>query len=134
MDFPNREEEPGLSEIKQVELYTKWRLFLPLEYQDIMCPKPDDKVIERIKNQKRTKAKEKLAAKTNKDNQNQYRDILDQHRDILEYHRDILDDNRDILDKDQDNLDIQEENLNNIQNKKNDDEQNQSTNKGIADI
>ena len=61
--FPNTEVPPGISEIKQVELYTKWRPCVPCDYQDTICPKPDDKILDRIKLQKRQKAKSKLAAK-----------------------------------------------------------------------
>ena len=61
--FPEEESHPGLSEIKQVELYLKWRHVLPDEFQDIMCPKPSDTVLDKIKNQKREKAKTKLAQK-----------------------------------------------------------------------
>ena len=63
--FPFKEIALGISEIKQFELYTKWRDYLPVEYRDIMCPKPDDNIIERIKAEKRTKAQKK--AKENKE-------------------------------------------------------------------
>jgi hypothetical protein len=33
---------PGIKEIKQVELYSKWRKFLPEEFRDVTCPKPDE--------------------------------------------------------------------------------------------
>lgn len=49
---------PGLSDIKQVHLYTKWRKLVPIEFQDITCPKPNENVISRIK--KDTKAKKDL--------------------------------------------------------------------------
>ena len=61
--FPEQELHSGLSEIKQCELYLKWRTVIPDEYQDIMCPKPADDVLEKIKGEKREKAKVKLAAK-----------------------------------------------------------------------
>ena len=61
--FPEEETHPGLSEIKQVELYLKWRNVVPDKFQDIMCPKPSDEVLEKIKNQKRDKAKSKLEQK-----------------------------------------------------------------------
>ena len=57
--FPINETAQGISEIKQVELFTKWREFVPEEYRDIMCPKPDDDIIERIKAEKSAKAKKK---------------------------------------------------------------------------
>ena len=61
--FPDQELHSGLSDIKQCELYLKWRTVIPDEYQDIMCPKPADGVLEKIKGEKREKAKVKLAAK-----------------------------------------------------------------------
>ena len=36
---------------------------MPEEFQDEMCPKPDDMVMERVKNDKRDKAKAKIAGK-----------------------------------------------------------------------
>ena len=63
--FPFKEIALGISEIKQFELYTKWRDYLLVEYRDIMCPKPDDNIIERIKDKKIAKAKKK--AKENKE-------------------------------------------------------------------
>ena len=42
--------EPGLSEQKQIHLYCKWRPLLPIEAQDITCPKPTEDVIQRCKN------------------------------------------------------------------------------------
>ena len=46
---------PGLSDIKQVHLYTKWRKLVPTEFQDITCPKPNEDVISRIKKDTKTK-------------------------------------------------------------------------------
>jgi hypothetical protein len=40
---------PGLKEIKQCELYNKYRPLLTLEYRDILCPKPADDVLARDK-------------------------------------------------------------------------------------
>jgi flavodoxin len=56
--------EPGLREIKQVELYSKWRKFIPHQFHAEICPKPDDLVLQRIKNEKKEKLK--LAAKKKK--------------------------------------------------------------------
>ena len=33
---------PGVKDIKQVELYNKWRRFVPDPFKDVMCPWPDD--------------------------------------------------------------------------------------------
>jgi hypothetical protein len=40
---------PGLKEIKQVELYSKFRRFVPEEFKDIICPKPSDEILSNIK-------------------------------------------------------------------------------------
>jgi hypothetical protein len=52
---PEALEPPGLKEIKQVELYQKWRKFVPDEFQDEICPKPSDEVLNKIKEEKRKK-------------------------------------------------------------------------------
>ena len=41
--------KPGLSFMKQVHLYTKWRPLLPIELQDITCPKPPEDVFHKCK-------------------------------------------------------------------------------------
>jgi hypothetical protein len=56
--------EPGLKEIKQVELWTKWRKCIPHQFQYEMCPEPDAAVLQRIKNEKNEKLKQ--AAKKKK--------------------------------------------------------------------
>jgi hypothetical protein len=48
---------PGLREIKQVELYTKWWKFVPLQWRDEICPKPSDETLSRVKTGKAAKAK-----------------------------------------------------------------------------
>ena len=47
---------PGLKDIKAVELFTKWRKFLPKEAQDKTCPKPSDEIMKKFKpgNKKKT--------------------------------------------------------------------------------
>ena len=56
--------KPGISAIKQVELYTKWR---PLIHNrvacDSICPKPTDDVLKMVKNAKNLKASEKRNTK-----------------------------------------------------------------------
>ena len=39
---------PGIPDIKQVELYTKWRKLLKDENKDITCPKPSDVVLNSV--------------------------------------------------------------------------------------
>ena len=43
------ENAPGMSERKEVELFTKWRPHLPSWAQDITCPCPSDEVMARVK-------------------------------------------------------------------------------------
>jgi hypothetical protein len=50
--------EPGLKEIKQVELWTKWRKFIPHQFQSEICPEPEVAVLQRIKNEKKEKLKQ----------------------------------------------------------------------------
>ena len=61
--FPDVEENTGIAPIKQVELYTKWRPLLPEIYKDEMCPKPDGIIMEKVKNDKKLKAKAKVNEK-----------------------------------------------------------------------
>eukprot|EP00536_Pseudo-nitzschia_multiseries_P007462 jgi/Psemu1/18018/gm1.18018_g len=39
----------GIKEIKQIELYTKWRKLVPAEFVDIICPYPGDEVMRKFK-------------------------------------------------------------------------------------
>jgi hypothetical protein len=48
---------PGLKEIKQVEMYSKFRKFVPEEFQDEICPRPSQQVIDNIKKTRSEKAK-----------------------------------------------------------------------------
>jgi hypothetical protein len=57
--------EPGIWEIKQVKLWTKWTKRIPPQFQDEICPEPDKEIIQRIKNEKKEKLKQ-LAAKKKK--------------------------------------------------------------------
>jgi hypothetical protein len=58
--------EPGLQEIKQVELWVKWRKFIPPQFRDEICPRPNEKIIARIKKEKNDKLKVKKLAKKKK--------------------------------------------------------------------
>ena len=53
----------GVKEIKQVELYRKWRPYIPQYAQDITCPKPDDAILLRHKDTVKVKRNAKAAAK-----------------------------------------------------------------------
>ena len=48
---------PGRQPIKQVELYTKYRKFVPLQWRDACCPKPSDEVLNKIKSDKSEKVR-----------------------------------------------------------------------------
>ena len=50
-----KEKRPGLREIKQVDLYEKWGPLVPLEFRDEICPKPSDKIINSVKEERKTK-------------------------------------------------------------------------------
>ena len=58
-NYPPLEDAPGIKEIKQVELYTKWRKLIPEQFQNIICPKPADDIIKRVKKNKADRAKSK---------------------------------------------------------------------------
>ena len=49
--------KPGLREIKQVELWSKYRPLVPVEFREECCPKPAKEVIYREKNKKKAKGK-----------------------------------------------------------------------------
>jgi hypothetical protein len=53
----NQTVPPGLPMIKQLELFTKFRQFVPEEFRDELCPDPGTDVIDEIKGQRNTKRK-----------------------------------------------------------------------------
>ena len=53
----NQLDAPGRKDIKQVELYTKFRKFVPEDYQEECCPKPSDEILDRFKIEKTEKIK-----------------------------------------------------------------------------
>ena len=59
-ETPNRENKPGIPEIKQMELFTKWRKFVPEEVRSKICPEPEEGVLKRVKKERM----EKQALKT----------------------------------------------------------------------
>jgi hypothetical protein len=54
---------PGIKPIKQVELYKKWRPFVPHQFRDQICPRPTDEVLEAVRNEKNSKARDRTARK-----------------------------------------------------------------------
>ena len=68
---------PGLREIKQRELFKKWRPFVPKERRDSICPKPHF-MIEEEEEKKRQKAQKALEqAEKAAENQNKKRKAID---------------------------------------------------------
>jgi hypothetical protein len=53
---------PGIKEIKQVELYKKWRKYVPKQFKDEACPKPADDLVERQRLERTAKRHAKEAA------------------------------------------------------------------------
>ena len=56
-------EPPGMREIKQVELFTKWRPLITEKYRDLNCPKPSPEIMERIMQSKIAKQNSKNTSK-----------------------------------------------------------------------
>jgi hypothetical protein len=54
---------PGLKEIKQVELYSKFRKFVPHQFRDEICPRPPEEILENIRKSRSEKAKERSQRK-----------------------------------------------------------------------
>lgn len=54
---------PGVKPIKQVELYKKWRPFIPVQYREEICPRPSDEVIASVKSERNKKARDRTAKK-----------------------------------------------------------------------
>eukprot|EP00536_Pseudo-nitzschia_multiseries_P011867 jgi/Psemu1/30335/gm1.30335_g len=53
----------GIKEIKQIELYTKWRKLVTAEFVDIICPYPGDEVMKKFKEERNRKARERTQQK-----------------------------------------------------------------------
>ena len=54
---------PGIPDIKRVELFTKYRPLIPLQFQDITCPHPGDKAIAKIKSERNTRVRKRQKQK-----------------------------------------------------------------------
>eukprot|EP00536_Pseudo-nitzschia_multiseries_P015627 jgi/Psemu1/43265/gm1.43265_g len=53
----------GIKEIKQIELFTKWRKLVPAEFADIISPYPGDEVMRKFKEERNRKARERTQRK-----------------------------------------------------------------------
>lgn len=62
-DRPDTIPEPGVKDIKRVELFTKYRPFLPEEFQNKTYPYPGKEVMDLIKAKKNATARERTANK-----------------------------------------------------------------------
>ena len=49
------EKRPRLRNIKQVDLYHKWGPLIPEKFRDEICPKPSDKIIQSVKDERKAK-------------------------------------------------------------------------------
>ena len=49
------EKRPGLRDIKQVDLYEKWGPLVPAQFRDEICPKPSNKIIKSVKEERKAK-------------------------------------------------------------------------------
>lgn len=47
--------KPGIKPIKQIELATKWRPLVPIDFQDDVCPIPHPDVVAKYKQDKKNK-------------------------------------------------------------------------------
>jgi hypothetical protein len=65
MEQPQQQyaKRPGLREIKQVEMYKKYRSLVPVEYRAELCPQPAKEVLDREKTRKNAKSQEKRDVK-----------------------------------------------------------------------
>ena len=46
-------EQPSLNEFKRVELYKNYRALIPIQFRDILCPKPPKWVFDKVANDKK---------------------------------------------------------------------------------
>jgi hypothetical protein len=77
---------PGIPPIKQVELFSKYRGLLPVQYQDITCPDPGNDVKIKIKSERNTKQRERTKAKRMKFEDDNTIEVVG---DNTKYHGDV---------------------------------------------
>jgi hypothetical protein len=97
---------PGIKEIKQVELFTKWREYGPQDYKDNMCPKVEMEIIKQQRLEKRErKAKQQKKPDTIKvDIKGEFEEsseieLKHQEEETLKQSKEATDDNMNIDDK-----------------------------------
>ena len=64
--FPDSILEPGIADIKKVELFTNFRPLLPPQFQDMSCPDPGKEVLQKIKTEEKERLKGKMSSMTKK--------------------------------------------------------------------
>jgi hypothetical protein len=57
---------PGIPPIKQVELFSKYRALIPVEFQEETCPDPGEDIKGSIKRERNTKQRDRQKAKRTK--------------------------------------------------------------------
>jgi hypothetical protein len=58
--------DPGIPDIKKVELYTKYRPLIPNVLQNLLCPHPGDDILLKIKNERNTRVRKRTKEKKEK--------------------------------------------------------------------
>ena len=56
-DYPAELEPPGIKPIKQAELFKKWRQFVPVQFQNEICPNPGTELLNAVAKEKSEKRK-----------------------------------------------------------------------------
>ena len=98
---------PGVKEIKQVELFTKWRAYVPEEYKEEMCPKVELEVIKkqrlekRERQAKRQKTPDSIKGELEANLANSEIVELKLQEDTLKQSKETTDDNNMIIDDDE---------------------------------
>ena len=55
--------DPIIPDIKRIELFAKYRLLIPLQFQDITCPHPGNKALAKIKSERNTRVRKRQKQK-----------------------------------------------------------------------
>ena len=59
-----KEKRPGLREIKQVDLYEKWGPLVPAQFRGEICPKPSNKIIKSVQEERKRKRTTKMQVRS----------------------------------------------------------------------
>ena len=58
---------PGIKPIKQVDLYKKWGPLVPDEFREVICPKPCERILKVVAEERATKQRAKVSKKGGKE-------------------------------------------------------------------